>query len=174
MRPKPVIIISVVLTLAMLGTVIVLFGRGRKNYERVPSGRTFSGEWIVYSRSSGQVRLKSFYTNGVKHGTETSWDQDSWNGKIWVDTVQTYSNGVLHGTCTRFEENGKLVVRGDYVNGNPWEGTFLAVWDEVFNSPFTPHGDLLSDSAPYYLVRYTNGVLAERASAGAQGFKPIK
>lgn len=167
MRLKAIVIISVLFVLVLAAAGI--YGlRNRRNYELKPPSANFSGEWVVYSESSGKIRLVTRYIRGVKHGAEMSW----YDFPDLTNTVQSYSNGLLEGMSMRFDgtANNRPLVSGRFVAGKPWEGTFL-VW---------PSGEMLTEA--FYSIgslpdvvekggQYSNGVAVAHGTIGPQGLE---
>ena len=69
---------------------------------------------------SGHVRERADYADFSKaHGKHSFWHK---NGQKCRE--EFYANGIPCGTWTEWDRSGRVVVRGTYRDGEPWEGTF--------------------------------------------------
>jgi len=68
------------------------------------------GRWIVYGLA-GNVEMVSYYKDGVRNGTDTSFFS---NGKI--KTIANFEDGNHHGYATYYNRAGIITAEGYYIN----------------------------------------------------------
>jgi len=70
---------------------------------------------------TGEICASGYYENGKEHGTFNVFYRDPPN-KLY--SCCSYRHGRLHGLYEKFSPDGNLILRCDFVNGEP-RGTFL-------------------------------------------------
>jgi hypothetical protein len=85
---------------------------------KAKDGRPYNGFFYEWWTTDQKALLT--YKNGKLHGIAIAWHAGGkrrWEG--------AHHNGACSGTWSHWDEQGKLVARGAYKDGQPWEGTFL-------------------------------------------------
>lgn len=84
---------------------------------------------------TGDLCASGYYENGREHGTFNVFYRDPPN-KLY--SRFSYRHGRLHGLYEKFDPDGKLILRCDFVNGEP-RGTFLDNACESKEIPVSNH-----------------------------------
>lgn len=128
-----------------------------KNYSVTPPAG-YTGKWLVCWTNSSRIWIKANYVGGVKEGVEFRWYRDS--GRRM--SLHTFSNGILEGKALKYSDyesgpGSTLHSAGIFKSGQPWDGTFLEVWNGAFTNL-----DVEDKNTLYSVDRYRNGTFITR------------
>ena len=87
------------------------------SHEVGPDGRPHG--LTVYRYADGTKKAEVTYEDGRKHGRQVFWFKDGRKCR-----EEFFAEGKASGTWTEWDADGKVIVRGTWRKGEPWEGTF--------------------------------------------------
>lgn len=76
------------------------------------SGKLLNGNYQKEKRNTHELLEKGLFNNGIK---DRIWKYWFLNGNL--KKVESWKKGFLHGSFFKYEENGKLITKGNYKNG---------------------------------------------------------
>jgi antitoxin component YwqK of YwqJK toxin-antitoxin module len=146
----------VMFLLVLLGCSENKANKTEKNYIEKPP-ISFSGTWIVYKKDTNRKWIEAEYISGIKNGIELRWYPTS-GDKM---SKHTFHMGVLDGPYVKWYNysSAKILVQGEYKNGQPWDGSFLEDYEENLATSV----DVVERDDTLYSIReYVNGVVVGR------------
>ncbi len=99
------------------GTYLEFNQRGHITLRATYKDNQLHGPWAAYS--FGRVEKKANYKNGELDGTYLEYNKKT--GKIQKEA--NYKEGVQHGTYRFYDEEGNVMLKYEYRNGEKVEGT---------------------------------------------------